>query len=360
MTTEEKMEVMKAFIEGKTIQCKRVDCNDWYDCNPAWDWPTFEYRVKPEAPEKSSRAERHEMASAVSNAVWEELMARAKNIEGPINPSMVGFGFNDISDIVLNKILEYKSEKIKAYKYEMIKALRTERVKMADSVSSAVWKELMDRAKTIEGPVTMTMVGFGFNDISDIVLNKILDYKPEDKAQDMNYSIDDCIDTLKSFTDWGSNAGWNALYKAVITYLNSIKELKEENEKLRKECIARRNSEEDFKWERDQYKKERDELATCLGPAEDNTERNCDESVDEKVPTSEPAEMKDAIVKKVRRMTYKEVEDWLIQCNGLIRIDNKTYNNIYFECEDRNKAVRDGIEICGHKEYTWHEPMIEE
>jgi len=172
------MEVMKAFIEGKTIQCKRVDCNDWYDCNPAWDWPTFEYRVKPEAPEKSSRAERHEMASAVSNAVWEELMARAKNIEGPINPSMVGFGFNDISDLVLNKILEYK---------------------------------------------------------------------PEDKP-----------------------------------------------------------------------------------------------------------------VKRLRRMTYKELEDWLIQCNGLIRIDNKTYNNIYFDCEDRNKAVKDGIEICGHKEYTWHEPMIEE
>lgn len=64
--------------------------------------------------------------------------------------------------------------------------------------------------------------------------------------------------------------------------------------------------------------------------------------------------------KKLRRMTYKELEDWLIQCNGLLRIGNKTYNNIYFDCGDRNKEVRDGIEICGHKEHTWHEPLINE
>lgn len=54
MTTEEKMEVMKDFIEGKTIQCKRVDDNDgWYDCNPVWDWNNFKYRVKPAEPKKS-------------------------------------------------------------------------------------------------------------------------------------------------------------------------------------------------------------------------------------------------------------------------------------------------------------------
>lgn len=53
----------------------------------------------------------HEMASTVSNAVWQELMDRAKDIEGPVNTRMVGFVFNDISDLVLNKILEYKQEK---------------------------------------------------------------------------------------------------------------------------------------------------------------------------------------------------------------------------------------------------------
>lgn len=150
-----------------------------------------------------------------------------------------------VEDVLLTriKVLKEENEELKA----KIAPLRSERVEMADSVSSAVWKELMDRAKTIEGPVNTTMAGFGFNDISDIVLNKIMEYKPIDKPK-----------------------------------------------------------------------------------------------------------------KKVRRMTYKEVEDWLIQCNGLLRIGNKTYNNIYFDCEDRNKEVRDGIEICGHKEHTWHEPLINE
>lgn len=72
-TEEEKMKVMKAFIEGKTIQCKRVNYNDWYDCNPDWDWSTFEYRVKPEAPKKVLRDKRSEMARTVSEAVWKGL-----------------------------------------------------------------------------------------------------------------------------------------------------------------------------------------------------------------------------------------------------------------------------------------------
>lgn len=150
-----------------------------------------------------------------------------------------------VEDVLLTriKVLKEENEELKA----KIAPLRSERVEMADSVSSAVWKELMDRAKTIEGSVNTTMAGFSFNDISDIVLNKIMEHKPIDKPE-----------------------------------------------------------------------------------------------------------------KKLRRMTYKEVEDWLIQCNGLLRIGNKTYNNIYFDCEDRNKEVRDGIEICGHKEHTWHEPLINE
>lgn len=64
---------------------------------------------------------------------------------------------------------------------EQVKSLRADRFNMASEVSSAVWKELMNRAKNIDGPVNTTMAGFGFNDISDIVLNKILDYKYEHK-----------------------------------------------------------------------------------------------------------------------------------------------------------------------------------
>lgn len=52
VSTEKMIELMKAYLEGKTIQCKKVTNNDdwydWYDCNPAWDWTNFEYRVKPE------------------------------------------------------------------------------------------------------------------------------------------------------------------------------------------------------------------------------------------------------------------------------------------------------------------------
>lgn len=129
MTTDEMCEIMKASSEGKSIEVRHKNDTDtdWTDITfPCWNWVDYEYRVKPEAAEprysiddvtgelkakiKSLRAERHEMASAVSNAVWKELMDRAKNIEGPVNTSMVGFGFNDISDVVLNKILDYKPE----------------------------------------------------------------------------------------------------------------------------------------------------------------------------------------------------------------------------------------------------------
>lgn len=52
MTIEEMIKVMQAYSEGKTIQCKEVNDNDydaWYVCNPAWDWANYDYRVKPES-----------------------------------------------------------------------------------------------------------------------------------------------------------------------------------------------------------------------------------------------------------------------------------------------------------------------
>lgn len=51
MATEKMIKVMQAFIEGKTIQYKKVNDNDWdawCNCNPVWDWANYEYRVKPE------------------------------------------------------------------------------------------------------------------------------------------------------------------------------------------------------------------------------------------------------------------------------------------------------------------------
>lgn len=51
MTTEEKIEVMKAYIEGKPVQCKalKYDICIWMDdTNPSWDWNNYLYRVKSE------------------------------------------------------------------------------------------------------------------------------------------------------------------------------------------------------------------------------------------------------------------------------------------------------------------------
>lgn len=57
-TTAEKIAVMQAEVEGKPIQRKWThpgsrDC-EWQDiagvgAEPLWDWPNFDYRVKPES-----------------------------------------------------------------------------------------------------------------------------------------------------------------------------------------------------------------------------------------------------------------------------------------------------------------------
>jgi len=51
ITIEEKLEVMKAYLEGKTIQFKnrkKEDDDSWENANPTWDWDLFDYRIKPE------------------------------------------------------------------------------------------------------------------------------------------------------------------------------------------------------------------------------------------------------------------------------------------------------------------------
>ena len=47
--------VMIGWANGKTIQWRRRDQNEWFDIEPActatilsWDWDEFEYRIKPE------------------------------------------------------------------------------------------------------------------------------------------------------------------------------------------------------------------------------------------------------------------------------------------------------------------------
>jgi hypothetical protein len=48
--TREKLAVMQAFLDGQPIQCKLATLSDpnWTDCDPMWNWGTYDYRVKPE------------------------------------------------------------------------------------------------------------------------------------------------------------------------------------------------------------------------------------------------------------------------------------------------------------------------
>ena len=50
MTTQEKIEVMKAYEDGKTIQSYDIEQDKWVNChNPTWNWLGFDYRIKPES-----------------------------------------------------------------------------------------------------------------------------------------------------------------------------------------------------------------------------------------------------------------------------------------------------------------------
>ena len=55
MTTQEKIAVMQAWCDGKTIQAKSSD-GEWVDCiTPSWYWAICEYRIKPEPKEPTYR-----------------------------------------------------------------------------------------------------------------------------------------------------------------------------------------------------------------------------------------------------------------------------------------------------------------
>ncbi len=48
-STEDKIEVMVAFLNGKTIEWSTVGKEDWTNTNsPTWNWTDFDFRVKEE------------------------------------------------------------------------------------------------------------------------------------------------------------------------------------------------------------------------------------------------------------------------------------------------------------------------
>lgn len=50
MTTEEKIAVMQACLDNKTIEIKSKTEKEWNTCDfePLWDWLKYEYRIKSE------------------------------------------------------------------------------------------------------------------------------------------------------------------------------------------------------------------------------------------------------------------------------------------------------------------------
>lgn len=57
MTTQEKIAVMKALVEGKEIEhASLLDLSNWKPVAfPVWDWSHFDYRIKPEHPKPKYR-----------------------------------------------------------------------------------------------------------------------------------------------------------------------------------------------------------------------------------------------------------------------------------------------------------------
>jgi len=51
-STEEKIKVMQAYVDGERVEWVHVCSRDWSeDSNPLWNWNDFKYRIMPKAKE---------------------------------------------------------------------------------------------------------------------------------------------------------------------------------------------------------------------------------------------------------------------------------------------------------------------
>lgn len=150
------------------------------------------------------------------------------------------------------------------------------------------------------------------------------------------YSLNDCINSLKyHFKSKNEDSPDDEIvfpslkesYKSIIKYLDELESVKEENSVLRAKLEA-------------------------FGEL-----HKVAEFVQTKI-LEYKAKYKP--VKKIRRMTYKELDDWLKQGKGVYRIANYVSDKISYDCEDSNNVVAGYYKICGYEEDTWHEPMVEE
>lgn len=58
--TKKAIEVMQAFVDGKTVHANRRKTSFWYNSTtPVWNWDTYEYRIKSEPREFSLLIDSH-------------------------------------------------------------------------------------------------------------------------------------------------------------------------------------------------------------------------------------------------------------------------------------------------------------
>lgn len=81
MTTKEKIAVMQAYLDGKQIQTRRIDRDDWWDNDcPTWDWERCVYRIKPEEEEKPKRMTNRQLAEWLSRGLGLWKMKRSPTV----------------------------------------------------------------------------------------------------------------------------------------------------------------------------------------------------------------------------------------------------------------------------------------
>lgn len=222
--------------------------------------------------------------------------------------------------------LKTEIEHLKADKSELIKDLKKSAFKLVDIemkkwIESGKWKDEIDQEKSkyeldklyrctnkYDGSVIIGKAWYkedspckGWNfDAGNIGFNehhceKIEPYDGVDtkKSEVSSERLEDCAEETRDWFDKLQERDariadledridrykkhCNSLNAEISTKNGRIAELDEENKRLRNECIARRESEEDFKWERDQYKKERDELTSLVGKEDGVIEGECEE-----------------------------------------------------------------------------------
>jgi len=84
-TTKEKIEIMQAFEDGKTVECRGESSGIWGKVavpNPLWNWPDCEYRIKPEPIECWVNVLDADICSTVFQSQKDAIMA-LRHIQNP-------------------------------------------------------------------------------------------------------------------------------------------------------------------------------------------------------------------------------------------------------------------------------------